>query len=101
MQSLFEGSDESKNDEGLSIIPGRVTRFVTTPTNNIRVPHIGWNGVSLLKDCPVTDFLTSTNAVYFVHSFCALPNNDNLNWILGVTDYCQQRYISIVQKGKT
>lgn len=99
MQSLFEGSDESPDDIGLSIIPSRVTRFVSSATERTRVPQIGWNGVTLVKSCPVTDFLTSADSVYFVHSFCAMPSAANLDWALGVTDYSGQRYISIVQKG--
>lgn len=99
MQSLFEGSDESPEDVGLSIISGRVTRFLSTAEARTRVPQIGWNGTSLVKSCPVTDFLTPVDSVYFVHSFCAMPSAANLEWALGVTDYSGQRYISIVQKG--
>jgi glutamine amidotransferase/cyclase len=99
MQSLFQGSDESPDDVGLSIIPGRVTRFVSTAEARTRVPQIGWNGVTIVKSCPATDFLTPVDSVYFVHSFCAMPNSANLDWALGVTDYSGQRYISIVQKG--
>ena len=75
MQSLFEGSDESlNNDVGLGIIPGRVTRF--RPTNAsagdsvVRVPQIGWNGCSVVKECCVTDFLNSSasNEVIYVNN---------------------------------
>ena len=44
MQCLFEGSDESPDDSGLGIIPGRVTKFDSS--QGIRVPHIGWNGIT-------------------------------------------------------
>jgi glutamine amidotransferase/cyclase len=37
--------------------------------------------------------------VYFVHSFCALPSEANSEWISAVTDYGNQRYISMIQKG--
>jgi imidazole glycerol-phosphate synthase len=37
--------------------------------------------------------------VYFVHSFCAKPTPENRDWILSVTDYGTERYISMVQKG--
>ena len=37
--------------------------------------------------------------MYFVHSYCALPTEENYDWILSLTDYASQRYISIVQKG--
>lgn len=36
------------------------------------VPHIGWNGLRLLKDHPSTRGLDAQrDAVYFVHSFRA------------------------------
>jgi glutamine amidotransferase/cyclase len=63
MQSLFEGSDESSEEEGLGIIPGRVKKFQSSLNAKIRIPHIGWNGVSLVKSSPVTDFLALENAV--------------------------------------
>ena len=37
--------------------------------------------------------------VYFVHSYCAKPTPANREWVLTVTDYSGQRYISMVQKG--
>lgn len=101
MQSLFEGSAESATEGGLGIIPGRVARFqsISSASERVRIPQIGWNGSALVKDCPITDFLTPKHAVYFVHSYCAIPQEENLAWVLGVTDYAGQRYISIVQKG--
>jgi glutamine amidotransferase/cyclase len=82
MQSLFEGSDESKDDIGLGIIPGRVTRFNSVNTsatssssdNVVRVPQIGWNGCSVVKNCSVTDFLstTSSSEVSFSNSNTAI-----------------------------
>ena len=47
MQSLFEGSDESPEEVGLGIIPGRVTRFDSSL--GIKVPQIGWNGISPVR----------------------------------------------------
>jgi imidazoleglycerol phosphate synthase glutamine amidotransferase subunit HisH len=34
-----------------------------------------------------------------VHSFCAKPTADNKDWIMTVTDYAGQRYISAIEKG--
>eukprot|EP01041_Mallomonas_annulata_P000378 gene378-691_t len=97
MQSLFEGSDESPNDRGIGIIPGRVTRFDSKA--GIRVPQIGWNGCSPVKQSVSLDGISASDKVYFVHSFCAMPTLENLPWILAVTDYGPQRYISMVQHG--
>ena len=42
MQSLFEGSDESPDFEGLGVIPGRITRFHTATADGakVRVPQV-------------------------------------------------------------
>ena len=37
--------------------------------------------------------------VYFVHSFCALPTDENQHWALSVTDYGDQRFMSSIQTG--
>ena len=102
MQSLFEGSDETPNVKGLGIIPGRVTRF--NNEKNLRIPHIGWNGVSCvqtddIQDCPVLNKINNNDTLYFVHSFCVKPTDANSEWALTTTDYGTQRFISMIQKG--
>lgn len=47
MQLLFESSEESPGEVGLSVIPGKVTKFDTS--GGLKVPQIGWNGVSRVK----------------------------------------------------
>ena len=98
MQSLFEGSEEDPGVPGLGIIPGMVTRFDSTDAS-VRIPQIGWNGLSLVKPSVMVEKLNETSKAYFVHSFCALPTEQNLDWVLGLTDYGEERYISMVQKG--
>lgn len=65
MQSLFEGSDESPTFEGLGIIPGRVTRFSSKDDQGavIRVPQMGWNGVSPIRESVVLEDVKSNDAV--------------------------------------
>lgn len=48
MQLLFEASEESPGEAGLGIIPGRITKF---NSSTVSVPQIGWNGLSIVKDC--------------------------------------------------
>lgn len=68
MQSLFEGSDESPGFEGLGVIPGRVTRFNGVGENGavIRVPQMGWNGVSAVRNSVVLENVKPNDAVCFV-----------------------------------
>lgn len=62
MQSLFEGSDESPNESGLGIIPGRVTKF-SSCDNNTRIPHIGWNGITPAKNNLIFENLSKDDTV--------------------------------------
>ena len=47
MQLLLSSSDESIGFHGLNIFPGNCLRIPSTP--NFRVPHIGWNSLSIQK----------------------------------------------------
>ena len=67
LQCLFEGSDESPDVKGLGIFPARVKRFV----GQARIPHMGWNSLSSLKDCRLIDGLPAGIFMYFAHSYYA------------------------------
>lgn len=67
MQLLFEESDEFILTEGLSLIPGKVTKIKT----DYKIPHMGWNALHFNKTCPLFAGLKDDPFVYFVHSFMA------------------------------
>jgi glutamine amidotransferase/cyclase len=69
MQLLFEGSEESPGVEGLGLIPGMITKFDSSTAS---VPQIGWNGLTVLKDCPVVCDTKSNDMVgnHCTHSAC-------------------------------
>lgn len=71
MQLLFTRGSEGRPTEGLGLIPGRVERMETA----LKLPHIGWNSLELKEPCPLTRGLRGGEYVYFVHSFCALPED--------------------------
>ena len=104
MQTLFESSDESAEQDGkqspiagLGVIPGKVIKFESTEDRT--VPHIGWNGRILHQDSPVLKHLSSNEEVYFVHSYYAPITETNKDWVLTSTTYCGQPFISAIQKG--
>ena len=69
MQLLFSHSEEG-NVKGLGILPGQVKRF----RGNLKVPHMGWNTLSVRKDrCPLMQGVRGSDYFYFVHSFYAVP----------------------------
>lgn len=80
LQALFEGSEETPGVEGLGLLAGRVTRF---PRDALKVPHMGWNQLSVRREHPVLAGLDG-EAFYFVHSYYPVPESEDL---LGVSEY--------------
>lgn len=77
MQLLTKSSEEGKLP-GLGFINAKTTKF---PTNlGLRIPHMGWNNVQILKQSPLTLDLPSEPRFYFVHSYCVHveDNRDSL-----------------------
>jgi glutamine amidotransferase len=69
LQWLFEGSEEAPDVAGLGLIAGRCTRMeVARP---LKVPHVGWNALEIVRDCEILDGITSGTQMYFTHSFSA------------------------------
>ena len=81
LQVFFEGSEESPGVEGLGLLPGRVVRF---DVEDLKVPHMGWNELEVVRDHPVLDGL-SGEAFYFVHSYH--PEPEIPSDLLGIADY--------------
>ena len=73
LQVLFEGSDESPDVEGLSVLEGRVVRFSPSEEERLKVPHMGWNRVSIRKESPVLAGIPDGSWFYFVHSYYPVP----------------------------
>jgi glutamine amidotransferase len=69
LQVIFDDSEESPGAEGLSLLPGSVRRF---KVGNLKVPHMGWNELRLVRRHPVLDGLDG-EAFYFVHSYYPAP----------------------------
>lgn len=80
MQLLCAHSEES-DTECLGLIPAPVRRFVEAP--GLRVPHMGWNGLSIRREHPLLAGLDDGEQAYFVHSY-AVPVGD---WTLATADY--------------
>jgi len=81
LQVVFEGSEESPGVEGLGLMPGRVVRF---GGRGLKVPHIGWNELALVRRHPVLDSLDG-EAFYFVHSY--FPEPEASGDLLGEAEY--------------
>ena len=81
LQAFFEGSQESPGEEGLGILPGTVIRF---KANGLKVPHMGWNELSVARSHPVLEGLNGED-FYFVHSY--YPEPAEPDDVLGISEY--------------
>jgi glutamine amidotransferase len=70
-QLLFEGSDEGHGGDGLALLPGRVVRIAAD--RGLKVPHMGWNTIDVVRDSVLLDGVASGGYMYFVHSYAAIP----------------------------
>ncbi|XP_038686350.1 imidazole glycerol phosphate synthase hisHF, chloroplastic isoform X2 [Tripterygium wilfordii] len=95
LQLLFESSEENGPVNGLGLIPGVVGRFDSS--NGFRVPHIGWNALQIVKDSEILDDIGNRH-VYFVHSYRAMPSDDNKEWVSSVCNY-GDNFIASVRRG--
>ncbi|MEW6720492.1 MAG: imidazole glycerol phosphate synthase subunit HisH [Thermodesulfobacteriota bacterium] len=79
MQLLLSESEEFGRHEGIGFFPGKVVRFPAgMPAEGggvLKVPHMGWNGVEILRDHPVLEGIPSGTYFYFVHSYYAAPSD--------------------------
>lgn len=72
LQLLFDRSAEDGDHEGLGLLPGRVIRFTARP--GLKVPHMGWNNLRILRPAPLLKGLGPEPSVYFVHSYFVVPD---------------------------
>jgi glutamine amidotransferase len=66
MQLCFESSGEG-DVACLGLLPGRVRALAPAP--GVRVPHMGWNTLSPLREDAVLAGLPAETRAYFVHGF--------------------------------
>ncbi|MGN0515476.1 imidazole glycerol phosphate synthase subunit HisH [Eubacterium sp.] len=83
LQLLFESSEESPGVDGLGIFKGKI---VTIPKDNgLKVPHIGWNSVSLKQTDGIFEGLRDNSYFYFVHSYYLKDADERV--VAGTTEY--------------
>lgn len=76
MQMLFDESYEYGCHKGLGLIPGKVVPMQGVIPADLKIPHIGWNGLHIEKENPLLRYVKEGNCVYFVHSYYATDCKD-------------------------
>lgn len=95
-QILLDRSEES-DTKTLGIIAGTCRKFSEnwtdgTDENNvpekIRIPHMGWNTIDIVRESPLFKNINSGDSVYYVHSYYPDPQDKNL--VLATSEYGQK-----------
>ncbi|MBI5025401.1 MAG: imidazole glycerol phosphate synthase subunit HisH [Nitrospirae bacterium] len=82
LQILFSESEEFGQCRGLDIFKGKVVRF---PVNELKVPHMGWNEIKVVRKNPLLEGISDGCYFYFVHSFYVVPEDNAV--VSTTTDY--------------
>ena len=87
LQLLFEESEESPGVKGLGVFRGRVVKI---PDCGLKIPHMGWNDMTLTKGSRI---LAGNPFVYFVHSYyLTTPDTDIVS---AYTEYGQRLDVAV------
>lgn len=93
---LFSESEEFGVHKGMDLLPGRVRRFADDmddpatpgtrlPGARLKVPHMGWNQVRVVRPAPILAGLPDEPHFYFVHSYYVEPADPTIT--AAVTEY--------------
>lgn len=95
MQLLLEKSCEFGETKGLGLIEGEVVKFDSTRfSQHLKIPHMGWNELHVMKETPLFKGMPQSFYLYFVHSFHARCDE---KYMIGQTLYGYE-FSSAVQK---
>ncbi len=84
MQLLFERSYEYGIHEGLGLLKGEIRPIAEKIPASLKIPQMGWNALSIIKESRILKDIREGEYVYFVHSYSATGCDESL---VAVTDY--------------
>jgi glutamine amidotransferase len=83
LQMLFTTDYEDGTWKGLDFFGGEVVRFQNLP--GLKVPHMGWNQLRVVRRAPPLEAFPNDGSVYFVHSYYVVPRDESI--IAATADY--------------
>jgi glutamine amidotransferase len=84
MQLLATNGTEGGDVAGLDLIPGDVVHLASIGCS-LRVPHVGWNGITSASGSRLLEGIEDDTDFYFVHSFAFRPARPES--VLASTEY--------------
>ena len=83
---------EEIETQGLGWISGEVLK-IDNQDGKFKLPHIGWNELSIVKDSQIFKDIKNKSHMYFVHSYEFIPKDKNV--ISATTDYSSNIVCSV------
>ena len=71
LQWLFEGSVEAPDVQGFGMFKGSCSLFTFPVNDRQKVPHVGWNSLSMPRASKLMAGIAPGTQVYFTHSYAA------------------------------
>ena len=101
MQMILDESHEFGLNKGLGLIPGKVLSIPSMSScgQKFKIPHMGWNSIRPGKKSKnwhntILQNTSKEDSVYFVHSFFALPENEEYN--LASCSYAGKDFCAVI-----
>ena len=92
LQMFADIGYEEIETEGLGWISGKVAK-IDNQNGKYKLPHIGWNQISIVKDSKIFKDVENNSHMYFVHSYEFVPNDKKV--ISATTDYSSNIVCSV------
>ena len=84
MQMFADVGYEENETKGLGWISGKVSK-IDNQNQKFKLPHIGWNEITITKDSSIFKNIDNKSHMYFVHSYEFVPEEKSV--ISSTTDY--------------
>ena len=92
LQMFADVGYEETETKGLGWISGKVSK-IDNQNGKFKLPHIGWNQISILKDSKIFKEVENNSHMYFVHSYEFIPTDSK--FISATTDYSTKVVCSV------
>ncbi len=90
LQLMFEKSEEAPDVKGLGLFKGTIVKI---PDRGLKIPHMGWNSIEVVKDSRILNNIGENPFVYFVHSYYLNASDEGV--VSAYTDYGERLGIAV------
>lgn len=94
LQLLFDESDEAPGVKGLGVLNGKIVKIPNCV--GLKIPHMGWNSLSIKEGSRLFKDIDENAYVYFVHSFYLRADKEEE--VVATTEYSTLIHASVERK---